>query len=639
MGRVPDVKRLLIANRGEVVARIARTARRLGIGTAGVYSDADRGSPVLRQVDVALRLPGVATADTYLAAERIVDAARRAGADAVHPGYGFLAESADFAAAVIDAGLVWVGPDPEDLRRMGDKVEALATARAAGVPVLPSGPVDAAAEVGFPLVVKAVAGGGGRGMRTVHHPDGLADAVAQASGEARRAFGDGTVYVERLVSPARHIEVQVVGDARGNLVHLYERECSVQRRHQKVIEEAPSPGIDPATREALCAAAVRLASGLGYRGAGTVEFLVDDDGYWFIEMNTRLQVEHPVTEEITGIDLVEWQLRVARGEPLPADQDAIAVTGHAVEARIYAEDPQRGWAPTTGTILRYAPGGDARYEDDIAEGWEVGPHYDSMLAKVIAHRPTREEAAAVLAAELSALVLHGPRTNRDFLVAALRSRPFLDGETYTTFVDEHPDLAADPDPATVDLHLAAALLARVAANRGADPHWGFAPAGWRNVPSQWSRVGLGDCRVEYRVDGDTLRFRVDAGAERVAAAAGDLVEVDGIAARCRAVRHGATWWVNSPRGQSAFVEADPFPSRDVALAGGGPTAPMPGTVIEVLVAAGDRVEAGRDLLVMEAMKMEHRVRAPAAAVVAAVLVAPGDRVEAGQPLVRLEEPT
>ena len=628
---------LLIANRGEIVARIARTARAMGIRTVAVYSDPDRDHAALASVDLAVHLPGATAADTYLDAAAVLAAADAAGADAVHPGFGFLAENPGFAAAVIESGRTWVGPDPEHIAVMGDKVAALASARAAGVPVLDAGPVVAATEIGFPLIVKAAAGGGGKGMRIAGTAADLDAAVTAAAGEAERSFGDGSVYVERLVTPARHVEVQVFGDRHGDLVHLFERECSIQRRHQKIIEEAPSPGIDAVQREELCHAAVRLAAHIGYVGAGTVEFVVGEGGFWFIEMNTRLQVEHPVTEEVTGTDLVEWQLRVASGDHLPMTQDEIVVSGHAIEARLYAEDPGHDWAPGVGVIERYEPGpGGARYESAIATGSVVTTHYDPMLAKVITHRESRAEAAAVLAAELAAIVLHGPPTNRDFLVGALRSPAFRSGATFTSFVEDHRNIGA---AANRDAHLAAALWERTRRNRAADRHWGFAPPGWRNLPSQRQFLSLDGTPIRYALGAERIDIEV-AGrgvAARVTGANPYLVEIDGVAVRCTVSGDGSTWWVNSSDGQSRFVEDPRFVVHDTAISGGGPTAPVPGTVVAVLVEAGDEVDEYTDLLVMEAMKMEHRVKAPTASVVREVMVAAGDQVDAGMLLVKLEE--
>jgi acetyl/propionyl-CoA carboxylase alpha subunit len=656
---------LLVANRGEIARRVTRTARAMGMRTVAVYSEPDATAPHVADADVAVALGGSTPAESYLDGAKLLAAARRAGADAVHPGYGFLSESAAFARSVVDAGLTWVGPDPRHIEQMGSKLEAKALAARAGVPTLasvpvePGGALDGVAErVGFPLLVKASAGGGGRGMRLVEGPGALAEAVAGAAREARSAFGDGTVFCERFVPHGRHVEVQVFGDTHGTVTHLGERECSIQRRNQKVVEEAPSPGIGDAVRGRMHAAAVQLAAAIGYVGAGTVEFLVDGSGddaeFWFLEMNTRLQVEHPVTEEVHGVDLVRWQLLVAQGQPLPLDREPVAPVGHAIEVRLYAEDPARGWRPGSGPLHRYRvdPRIDSiRWEHGVTEGQVVSGFYDPMLAKAIAHAPTRAEAAAALARALEGLAVHGPATNRDTLVAVLRHPAFVQGRTFTSFFDTHPEvLAAGPDPAVVAAHRAAVVMAGERRRRAGDRLWGFAPSGWRNLPTQGQRITLaGDggerVDVEYRVHPDG-RFVLEAGGE---AAAGRLlacrwdgddaeavVELDGRAERVGLHRVGATTFAHSPGGQTRWSEVDRFPPPDPAAAAGGTTAPVPGTVLEVRVAAGDFVEEGAVLVVLEAMKMEHRITAPGPATVAGVHVAPGDQVTDGQLLVSFE---
>ncbi len=439
---MPAITKLLIANRGEIAARIIRSAHALGIATVAVYSDPDAAAPYVTLADEAVRLPGAAPADTYLRGDLVVAAAATAGADAVHPGYGFLSENAGFARACADAGLTFVGPRPETIEAMGDKVRAKAIMAEADVPVLPSATVTdttdldqvsaAGAAVGFPLLVKAAFGGGGRGMRLVADPAELAEAVTSARREAASAFGDGTVFLERFVTDPRHVEVQIVGDAHGDVVHLFERECSIQRRYQKIVEECPSPAVDDDLRDALTAAAVAAGWAIGYTGAGTVEFVLDrNGGFYFLEMNTRLQVEHPVTEEVTGLDLVELQLRIAEGEPLPASARQARISGHAIEVRLYAEDVPAGFVPTTGTLHRFAfpPALGIRVDTGFRDGSAVSPHYDAMLAKVIAHGPTRADAARRLARALGRAAIHGVTTNRDLLVAILREPEFLAGGT------------------------------------------------------------------------------------------------------------------------------------------------------------------------------------------------------------------
>ncbi len=478
------VSKLLIANRGEIAARIIRTAHALGIATVAVYSDPDVRAPYVTQADQAVRLPGAAPADSYLRGEAIIAAAVAAGADAVHPGYGFLSENAAFARACAAAGLIFVGPSPDTIAAMGDKVAAKATMAAVGVPVLPSlavddrleaGGVDVAATVGFPLLVKAAFGGGGRGMRLVADQAGLGEAVMSARREAAAAFGDGTVFLERYVPDPRHVEVQILGDSHGDVVHLFERECSIQRRYQKIVEECPSPAVDDALRQKLTSAAVTAGRAVGYTGAGTVEFVLDRDGsFYFLEMNTRLQVEHPVTEAVTGLDLVELQLRIAEGEPLPPEARQAAITGHAIEVRLYAEDVPAGFLPVTGTLHRFAvPSGPGlRTDTGYRDGSVISPHYDAMLAKVIAHGRTRADAARRLARALRDAEIHGLATNRDLLVAILREPEFLAGATDTGYLTRH--------------HLAA--LARSQAGdgtgAGAEPEPEAAP---RRLGMRWSR--------------------------------------------------------------------------------------------------------------------------------------------------------
>jgi propionyl-CoA carboxylase alpha chain len=652
------ITRVLVANRGEIARRVFRTCREMGLSTVAVFSDADAAMPHAREADVAVRLPGSAPAETYLRADLLVDAARRAGADAVHPGYGFLSEDAAFARAVVDAGLVWIGPPPEAVEAMGSKLGAKALMEKAGVPVLPGadvtglsgGQLAATAErIGYPVLVKASAGGGGRGMRVVPAPGDLDDAVDGARREAEQAFGDGTVFLERYVERPRHVEVQVMADTHGEVVALFERDCSIQRRHQKVVEEAPSPAVDPALRERLCEAAVAAAEAVGYTGAGTVEFVLSPDGEpAFLEMNTRLQVEHPVTELVTGLDLVRLQLLVAMGLPLPAEVRAASLTGHAVEARLYAENPVAGFLPATGALRRFEvpEGPGVRVDAGVETGSVVGTHYDAMLGKVVAHGATREEASARLADALSRARLHGVVTNRDLLVRVLRSPAWLAADVDTAFFDRHPPaelgrpLAGD---AAVGLHAVAAALAasagRAAAQRPA------VPAGWRNVPSAPQRVSYrhGDREVEvaYALRRSGLSLQVDGedlGRAMLLAASTELVdlEVSGVRRRFR-VSAGGDGVVNvdSELGATELVEVDRYPEPGSGLSAGSLTAPMPGTVVRVAAAEGAAVTAGEVLLVLEAMKMEHVVRAPADGTVEQVHVAAGQQVDAGALMVVL----
>jgi propionyl-CoA carboxylase alpha chain len=652
--------RLLVANRGEIARRVFRTCREMGLATVAVFSDADADAPFVQEADAAVRLPGDSPADTYLRGDLVIAAALRTGADAVHPGYGFLSEDASFAQAVLDAGLTWVGPPPAAIAAMGSKLAAKALMADAGVPCLAG--VDAtglaqesllaaAQDIGFPVLVKASAGGGGRGMRIVAAAGDLAEAVASAQREAASAFGDGTVFLEKYVERPRHVEVQVMADAHGSCVALFERDCSVQRRHQKVLEEAPSPAVDEALRARLCEAAVAAAQAVGYTGAGTVEFVLAQDGTpAFLEMNTRLQVEHPVTELITGLDLVRLQLLVAQGHPLPPEVHAARITGHAIEARLYAEDPTSGFLPATGTLhgFEIPVGAGIRVDSGVETGSVVSVHYDPMLAKVVAYGDSRVEASARLAAALAAARLHGVRTNRELLVRVLRSPAWLAGDVDTSFLERHdPAELGAPlvDEAALRLHCAAAALAAAAGRRASAPVLAELPSGWRNLPSAPQRtsydVGGREVPVEYALRRDGSRVVVDgeelpdtrlwsATAERV-----DL-EVDGVR-RTYDVRiaAGATW-VDSPLGASTLVEVERYPEPGSGLAAGALTAPMPGTVVRVDVTEGATVDEGQVLVVLEAMKMEHAVRAPAPGRVSTVDVEPGQQVDSGAVLVVVE---
>ena len=667
---------LLVANRGEIACRIIRTARAMGITTVAVHSDADATSPHVAAADLAVRLPGASPTDTYLRHDLILDAARRSGADAVHPGYGFLSESGDFARAVLAAGLVWVGPSPAAIDAMGSKIGSKDLMRAAGVPTLPSVTVDGdtppdPAEVdrlGWPLLVKASAGGGGRGMRIVEGPVELADALAGARREALSAFGDGTVFLERYVTAPRHIEVQVLADSQGTTVALFERECSIQRRHQKIIEEAPSPVVGPELRARLSDAAVAAARAVGYVNAGTVEFVLDTGGAdsadgslaggepYFLEMNTRLQVEHPVTEGVTGLDLVRLQLLVAGGAPLPDEvHQAVArgPVGHAIEVRLYAEDPAAGWLPSTGDLHEFSvpedrPG--VRVDSGVASGGTVSPHYDPMLAKVIVHAASRGEAAAALAGVLADARIHGVTTNRDLLVRTLRTADFRRGATDTGFLDRHGlDVLAAPlaDDGAQGRHAVAAALAGQSGRRAGARVLATVPSGWRTDTDDRQDVtyldGARAWHVAYRMGrrGHAVAEVVLDG-EVLAVSAADLsadgltLTVDGVSRRYAVQRVGSTVYVDGPDGSSRLVEEDRLPVAAEQVAEGSALAPMPGSVIRVAVAAGERVEAGQVLVVLEAMKMEHTVLAGTAGTVVEVHVTEGDQVETGRVLALVE---
>ncbi|WP_158893612.1 biotin carboxylase N-terminal domain-containing protein [Amycolatopsis anabasis] len=650
------IKNLLVANRGEIARRVFRSCRDTGIGTVAVFSDADADAPHATEADAAVRLPGNTPAETYLRADLLVRAAGDTGADAIHPGYGFLSENAAFARAVLDAGLTWVGPPPEAIEKMGSKVESKRLMDAAGVPVLSELDPAEVTEADLPLLVKASAGGGGRGMRIVRELSELDDAVASAKAEAGSAFGDPTVFCERYLETGRHIEVQVLADTHGTVWAVGERECSIQRRHQKVVEEAPSPLVDAAMREELFDAARKAAKAIDYVGAGTVEFLATGDGrFYFLEMNTRLQVEHPVTECVTGLDLVALQLRIAEGERLPADPPQW--TGHAIEVRLYAEDPAENWQPQSGTLRRFAvPGVDAefglpaghglRLDSGVVSGSVVGVHYDPMLAKVIAWGPDRRSAARRLAAALAGAEIHGVRTNRDLLVNVLRHEAFLAGETDTAFFDRHGlDTLARPlaDSDATRVSALAAALADAAANRATASTLGALPSGWRNVPSTPQRkrylAGETEYAVSYRLTRDGLRAEDYAGVVLVEATPERVVlDLDGVRRTFGVARYGdGLVCVDSPLGPVAFTRAPRFADPDAALAAGSLLAPMPGTVLRIAVAQGDTVEAGEPILWLEAMKMEHRISAPADGVVGELPVTVGQQVELGTVLAVVQE--
>ena len=689
------ITKLLVANRGEIATRVLRAARAMGVATVAVFTDPDRNAPFVTEADESVPL---GDSGSYLRADAILDAARRTGADAVHPGYGFLSERASFAEAVLAAGLRWVGPPPKVLAALGDKLEARRVAAGAGVPVLPALPVpgpgdtglaaDAAAQVGFPVLVKAAHGGGGIGMRVVRDPGDLADAVAAARRQAGAAFGNDEVFLERWLEGPRHVEVQLLADTTGRMVQLFERECSIQRRHQKLIEEAPSPAVDPQLRRRLGEAALAVAGAVGYVGAGTVEFLLEPSGeaFWFLEVNARIQVEHPVTEAVTGLDLVRLQLLIAAGEPLPlAELSQVEVRGHAIEARLYAEDPAAGFLPQTGVLHRFRVGAvgdtgepDVRVDAGVADGSVVGVHYDPLLAKVIAHAPTRPEAARLLASTLATARLHGIVTNRDLLVGALRSEAFGAGETDTAFLDRHPPAELTAAGGSADspadrLHAAVAVLAAQAERRATATVYPAVPSGWRNNPSQLQQVDLqpappsgpgATVSIAYRfdragsldaleVDGDPLagsRLWRCSRVERVAATWLLDLEVDGVLRRFEAHRVGTTWFVDSPLGHTELrepqegSEGSGGPDAAGPQGGVGPVAtnratlaPLPGIVRRVAVRVGERVEAGTVLVVVEAMKTEHRIAATRAGTVRRVLVAEGREVAAGATVVEFEE--
>jgi len=628
---------VLVANRGEIAVRVIRTLRSLGVRSVAVFSDADADARHVREADTAVRIGPAPAAESYLSVERLLEAAARTGAQAVHPGYGFLAENAGFARACEEAGLVFIGPPADAIALMGDKIRAKETVKAAGVPVVPGSSgsgltdaelADAAREIGTPVLLKPSAGGGGKGMRLVRDVTMLEEEIAAARREARASFGDDTLLVERWVDRPRHIEIQVLADGHGNVVHLGERECSLQRRHQKIIEEAPSVLLDEEIRAAMGEAAVQAARSCGYRGAGTVEFIVpggDPSSYYFMEMNTRLQVEHPVTELITGLDLVEWQLRVAAGERLGFAQEDVRLTGHAVEARICAEDPARGFLPSGGTVrLLNEPQGDGvRTDSGLSEGTEVGSLYDPMLSKVIAYGPDRETALRKLRSALAGTVTLGVQTNAGFLRRLLAHPAVVAGELDTGLVERVVDELVAPDVPEEVYEAAAAV--RLEALRPAGDGWVdpfSVPSGWRLggtprrpvVHLRAQEAVAYTPRGTHTVTGDRVSVTLD-GVRHTFRRAGDWIGRDGDAWQVR--DHDP---VEAALTRSAHAGADSL------------TAPMPGTVTVVKVAVGDEVAAGQSLLVVEAMKMEHVVSAPHAGTVAELDVTPGSTVAMDQVL-------
>ncbi|MGV9712892.1 ATP-binding protein [Gordonia sp. NPDC003424] len=652
---------VLVANRGEIACRVFATARAMGMRTVAVFSDPDEHAPHVAMADAAVRLPGASSAETYLRGDLIIAAARSAGADAIHPGYGFLSENAEFAQAVIDAGLTWIGPPPSAITAMGSKMNAKKLMADAGVPVL--GNIDPAAvtDDDLPLLIKASAGGGGRGMRIVRTLAELDDAVRGAAREAESAFGDPTVFCEPYVERGHHIEVQIMADAHGAVWAVGERECSIQRRHQKVVEEAPAPLVERIggdLRERLFTAARRAAEAIGYTGAGTVEFLADATGrFYFLETNTRLQVEHPVTELTTGLDLVEWQLRVAMGEHLDVVEPR--TSGHAIEVRLYAEDPAADWQPQSGTVHAIDLPADVtfgpldrpgiRVDSGIVDGSEISTFYDPMLAKVISWAPDRRRAAAMLARALADARLHGPVTNRDMLVNTLRSNEFLSGDTDTAFIDTvglgalSAPLAADEDTRVAAI---AAALADAAANRTAARVQAALPAGWRNLASGYQRKRYLDVRgdaeieVRYRQRRDGVELPGAEGVSIVDVTPTTVVaDVNGVRRTLRVSRYADLVFVDGPGTCVALRRQPRFVDPASVQRPGSLLAPMPGSVIRIAVVEGDRVTAGQPLLWLEAMKMEHTVAAPADGIVATLSVEAGQQLSVGDVLAVISEET
>jgi acetyl-CoA carboxylase biotin carboxylase subunit len=657
------IRKVLVANRGEIARRVLRTVRAMGLAGVAVYSDADEGAPHVADADEAVRIGPPASRESYLAVDRILAAARATGADAIHPGYGFLSENADFAARVTEAGLTFIGPPIDAIRRMGSKIGAKAIMAEAGVPVVPGASLAelplkeslaAARAIGFPVLIKASAGGGGKGMRIVREEGAFTDALAMARREAESAFGDGTLLIERYFDAPRHIEIQIFGDTRGNAIHLGERECSIQRRYQKIIEEAPSPAVDADLRTRMGEAAVAAARAIGYVGAGTVEFIVDQTGaFYFLEVNTRLQVEHPVTEAVTGLDLVRWQILLAQGEPLPLSQAEVALDGHAIEARLYAEDPSGDFLPATGNVLLWEPASitGVRYDSGVEAGSAIGVHYDPLLAKIIAHAPTRSEAIVRLRRALATLGVGPIVTNRDFLLAVLDHSAFLDGAIHTHFIEEHLPAETrhpDADPARARTHaIVAALYEHAQRRRSGGPLPTSVPSGWRN--NRWraqdTAYMTGGERIEVRYVAHTdRRFTIggeDDGAGQdcrvlAADARGLAVEIDGVRRRFNVTAGGGVLVVHGPLGTTTLTPVPRFPPSQHEDLAGGCLAPMTGIIREVRVKVGDPVEKGTVMLVLEAMKMEHQMIARDVGVVKQVRVEVGQMVDPDEVLIVVE---
>ena len=657
MANVTPIRKILIANRGEIARRIIRTAKDMGIATVAIYSETDAFAPFVLEADAAIALSGTTPAETYLDTEKVLEACRVSGADALHPGYGFLSENTSFAQAIQAAGMIFIGPSTTAIDQMGDKLSAKALMQAAGVPTLPAialtGTEDLAAageSIGYPVLVKASAGGGGRGMRVVETPEALAAAVASAQREAGSAFGDDTVFLERWLSTSRHVEIQILGDQLGHVVHCFERECSIQRRHQKIIEEAPSPAVTETVRAAMGDAAVAAAKAIGYHSAGTVEFLLAGEEFFFLEVNTRLQVEHPITEEITGLDLVREQIRVAEGHALEFSQEDLSISGHAIEARIYAENPARDFLPAPGTIKAWQPStvAKARFDSGIETGSIIGTQFDPMIAKVIVHAKTRAEAISRLARVLETTRIQGLTTNRDFLVATLRTQAFQDGDTTTDFI-ERVNPARETIVATQHLHhaaIAAAIELRAQRQRQATVLKGI-PRGWRNSHLPPQRVSFTyravELNLEYRTDRDqTLRFSVnDEPCHCQVYEAGEGFVDCRIGAQRLQFQVNASddeLLVHGPDGDITLQRKPRFPRKDMDGLSGGLTAPMPGKVLAVKTADNAKISKGDTLLILEAMKMEHQIIAPRDGEIASVKVIEGDQVANGELLIEMKDP-
>ncbi len=633
------IETLLVANRGEIARRIFRTAKSMGIVCIAIYTDADKNEPFVKEADKAIRL-----STNYLDQKEIIDAAKRSNSDAIHPGYGFLSENASFAKAAIEENIIWIGPSSEAIESMGDKITAKKIAQEADVPTLPSSnDLNDSSSIGFPLLVKAAAGGGGKGMRIVANENDLPEAISTAQREAKNAFGDERVFLERYIPKSRHIEIQILGDSHGNLLHLGERECSIQRRHQKIIEESPSSVINEEQRKLITDAALRMGKSLAYQSAGTVEFLLDDEtgDFFFLEVNTRLQVEHPVTEAVTGIDLVREQIKISSGEAISFTQEDLVPIGHAVEARLYAEDPSKEFLPATGEILAFSPPKepDVRWDSGVEKGSFVGVEFDPMLAKVISHGSSRTEAILNLARALEKLHLAGITTNRNFLVSTLRHNKFLKGETTTDFIDSNspePNLQLTED----DIKKAAITVALWLQNKNRKNAIVLKsiPSGWRNgrLPSQEvSLLYSGEkVTVSYKTKRDGS-FVFDNGSTATinhCSAEHIEAEVDGERMTSLITEGKESIHLQTSQGTVSFEILPRFEPPVLQIAEGSLVAPMPGVVLEIRVSNGDTVSAGDTLLTLEAMKMEHHVKAPYKGTVTEILVSENQQLDNGVPL-------
>ena len=633
---------ILIANRGEIACRIMQTAQNMGIKCIAVYVDSDADAPFVKMADESVLL-----SSSYMDSDAIISAAKQTGAEAVHPGYGFLSENAAFARKVKNNNLIWIGPSAHVIKVMGDKLKAKELAEKSGVPTLPmAADLKDAKDLGYPLLIKAAAGGGGKGMRIVTSPKNLKESVISAQREALSGFGDDRIFIERYVKKSRHIEIQILGDEHGNIVHLGERECSIQRRHQKIIEESPSPKVDPFLREQMGEAALKLAKKIKYCSAGTVEFLMDDNTgeFWFLEVNTRLQVEHPVTEEVTGIDLVYEQIKIARGEELEFTQDDISWHGHSIEARLYAEDPGNNFLPEVGTLIAYDTemAGDIRWDSGVEQGYQVGTDFDPMLSKVIAWAPNRIDAINKLARGLEKAHFGGVKTNRDFLISCLRNESFINGNTTTDFIEREKPNSEQVLSENQIFNASAAIALWIAmGNRASDEVTDFMPSNWTNGRMPYQRIKLmilkNEIEIKYQLKRSGL-FEVMGTNCKIHAVdeSGIDVEVGSHRFFAQVTRADDQILINMPFGDLDAVIVPRFKEPGNEVPKGGLVAPMPGKVIEVKVKKGDKVKAGDTLIIIEAMKMEHSIKATENGKVTKLMVSLNQQVDNGATLLVLD---